>query len=179
MKNEQKKALRQLIKKQLINISFEEKLQLSAVLFSKLEQNVVFQQAKTVMLYWSMEDEVHTHDFIQKWAKEKEIILPVVNGDKLLLKRFTGMQSMKTGEKYGIQEPQGEDFTDFNAIDLVIVPGVAFDKAKNRMGHGKGYYDRLLPDLKAYKIALCYNFQLVDEVPAEIHDIKMDEIITD
>jgi len=126
-----------------------------------------------------MQDEVHTHDFIKKWAKDKDIILPVVNGDKLHLKRFTGTQAMLTGEKYGIQEPDGEEYTDFNAIDLVIVPGVAFDKAKNRMGRGKGYYDGLLPKLKAYKIALCFNFQMVDEVPTELHDIKMDEIIID
>ncbi|MCX6232219.1 MAG: 5-formyltetrahydrofolate cyclo-ligase [Bacteroidetes bacterium] len=179
MINEQKKALRQFIKKLLRSIAYEEKLQRSSVLFSKLEQHVVFQQAKTVMLYWSMEDEVQTHDFINKWAKDKEIILPVVRGDKLHLKKFSSAQSLIIGEKYGIQEPDGENFTDFNAIDLVIVPGVAFDKAKNRMGHGKGYYDGLLPYLRAYKIALCFNFQLVDEVPAELHDIKMDEIIAE
>jgi 5-formyltetrahydrofolate cyclo-ligase len=179
MINEEKKALRQLIKQRLTSIGYDETLQRSGVLFSKLEQHAVFQQAQTVMLYWSMKGEVHTHDFAIKWAKDKEIILPVVRGDKLHLKKFTGTQSLIVGEKYGIQEPDGENFTDLGAIDLVIVPGVAFDKAKNRMGHGKGYYDGLLPNLRAYKIALCFNFQMVDEVPTETHDIKMDEIITD
>jgi len=174
MINEQKKALRRLIKERKAVISYEEKQQRSAVLFSKLEQHTVFQQAKYVMLYWSMPDEVHTHDFINKWAKEKEIILPGVNGNILLLKRFTGMQSMKTGEKYGIQEPQGEDFTDFDAIDLVIVPGVAFDTAKNRLGPCKGYYDGLLTKLKAYQIAWCFNFQLLQAFAIEPHAGKVD-----
>ena len=73
----------------------------------------------------------------------------------------------------------GALFTDYATIDLVIVPGVAFDRDGNRLGRGKGYYDRLLPRIpSAYKVGICFPFQIIEEVPAEPFDIRMDEIIT-
>ena len=80
---------------------------------------------------------------------------------------------------YGIEEPTGEAFTDYAAIDFIVVPGVAFDAKGNRLGRGKGYYDRLLPRIPtAYKAGICFPFQLVEEVPAESFDVRMDIIIT-
>ena len=80
---------------------------------------------------------------------------------------------------YGIAEPTGEIFTDYAAIEFIVVPGVAFDAKGNRLGRGKGYYDRLLPRIpSAYKAGICFPFQLVEEVPAESFDIRMDIIIT-
>ena len=79
----------------------------------------------------------------------------------------------------GIEEPTGTLFTDYAAIDFIAVPGVAFDRNGNRLGRGKGYYDRLLPRIpSAYKAGICFPFQLVEEVPAEPFDIRMDEVIT-
>ena len=73
----------------------------------------------------------------------------------------------------------GELFTNYALIDLIVVPGVAFDTKGNRLGRGKGYYDRLLPHIpSAYKAGICFPFQIVEEVPAESFDILMDEIIT-
>ncbi len=177
MIDEQKKQIRKEIKQLKANLSFDKKIERSAIIFSKLETNIFFQNAKCVMLYWSMEDEVQTHDFVIKWAHEKEIILPSVQNDILVLKKFDGIQSLKKGEKFGIHEPDGEDFEDFEKIDVIIVPGIAFDKANNRMGRGKAYYDGLLTKLSAYKIAVCFDFQVIDNVPTDKHDIKMDEII--
>ena len=179
MIDEQKKQIRREIKQLKDCISPEEKLKRSVVILSKLEKNRTFQNASCVMLYWSMEDEVQTHDFVIKWAAHKEIILPSVQNDVLALRKFEGIQRLKTGEKYGIQEPEGEDFIDIDRIDVVIVPGIAFDKENNRMGRGKAYYDRLLNKLKAYKIAVCFDFQLIENVPVDEYDVKMDEVITD
>lgn len=179
MINELKNQIRRQIRFLKNNISFEEKKIKSAKIFDKLEQNPVFKNSYCVLFYWAMQDEVQTQDFILKYAEKKQIILPSVKEDILILKQFNGIDSLKTGEKYGIQEPDGEAFTDYNKIDLVIVPGIAFDKAKNRMGRGKAYYDALLPKLNAYKIAVCFDFQLIENVPVDEHDIKMDEIITD
>ncbi len=175
----QKKQIRKDIKQLKTAISLEEKLQRSKIIFLKLEQNKFFQQASCVMLYWSMNDEVQTHDFVIKWAAFKQIILPSVQNDELVLRKFNGMQSLKTGEKYGIQEPEGEDFDDFAKIDVVIVPGVAFDKSNNRLGRGKAYYDKLLNKMNAYKIAVGFDFQMIDHVPVDEYDVKMDEVITD
>lgn len=150
----------------------------SAEIVAALEAHPAFRAANTILLYHSLKDEVDTHAFIRKWSREKRILLPVVTGDDLELRLYTGPEDLTVGA-YGIEEPTGALFTDYSAIDLIVVPGVAFDRDGNRLGRGKGYYDRLLPRIpSAYKIGICFPFQVVDEVPAEPFDIRMDEIIT-
>lgn len=147
-------------------------------MLAQLEAHPAFGQAQTVLLYHSLKDEVHTHAFIEKWSKRKKIILPVVAGDVLELRLYTGPDDLKVGA-YGIAEPTGELFTDYAAIDLAVIPGVAFDSQRHRLGRGKGYYDKLLPLLpSASKAGICFPFQLVEEVPAEPFDVCMDFIIT-
>lgn len=143
-----------------------------------LEAHPAFRQAQTVLLYHSLKDEVQTHAFIEKWSKRKRIILPVVAGDVLELRVYTGPDDLRRGS-YGIEEPVGQAFTDYAAIDLAVIPGVAFDREGHRLGRGKGYYDKLLPLLpSALKVGLCFPFQLLEEVPAEPFDICMDLVIT-
>lgn len=142
-----------------------------------LENHPAFQAAQTVLLYHSLNDEVNTHSFIQKWSNRKRILLPVVKDNDLELCVYTGPEDLKTG-KFGIKEPIGVPFTDYASIDIAIIPGVAFDHKGNRLGRGKGYYDRLLRYIPAYKVGICFPFQLIEEVPAEEFDIRMDIIIT-
>lgn len=150
----------------------------SAKILAALEAHPAFRAAKTVLLYYSLKDEVDTHAFVRKWSNQKQILLPVVVGDDLELRLYTGPEGMQISS-YGIEEPVGEAFTDYDSIDLIVVPGVAFDQKGNRLGRGKGYYDRLLPQIpSAYKAGICFPFQLVEEVPAEPHDVCMDIIIT-
>lgn len=150
----------------------------SAEILAALEAHPAFRAAHTVLLYHSLKDEVDTHDFIRKWSGEKQILLPVVVGDDLELRIYTCPEDLAVGA-YGIEEPTGEVFTDYDTIDFIAVPGVAFDRNGNRLGRGKGYYDRLLPRITtAYKAGICFPFQIVEEVPAEPLDIRMDEIIT-
>ncbi|MDA3778950.1 MAG: 5-formyltetrahydrofolate cyclo-ligase, partial [Bacteroidales bacterium] len=78
-----------------------------------------------------------------------------------------------------ILEPIGETFTDYNSIDIIVVPGVAFDDNMNRLGRGKAYYDKLLHNCKAKKIGICFNFQIINKVPVDKHDITMDLVISD
>ena len=108
----------------------------------------------------------------------KTILLPRVTGEGTMeLHRYNGPKDMQTGA-YGIMEPTGQLFTDYADIDLAIVPGVAFDHDGNRMGRGKGYYDRLLPKLaNTYKIGICLPFQLVEKIPTDEHDVRMDEVL--
>lgn len=150
----------------------------SVNILAAFEAHPAFRAANTVLLYHSLKDEVDTHEFIKKWSSEKRILLPVVKGDDLELRIYTGPQDMKTGA-YGIEEPIGETFTDYAEIDFIAVPGVAFDREGNRLGRGKGYYDRLLPRIpSAFKAGICFPFQLIDKVPTEPFDICMDIIIT-
>lgn len=85
---------------------------------------------------------------------------------------------------YGIMEPEGPAFTAYDDIDLIIIPGVAFDVKHNRLGRGKGYYDRFLQQMQqmrqthAYKIGVCFSHQLVDSIPVTAYDIPMDEVVS-
>lgn len=124
-----------------------------------------------------MEDEVYTHDFIEQWSKTKTILLPVVVGDSLELRVYSNQDQLIAGT-YGILEPAGQPFTAYQEIDLAIVPGVAFDHSGNRLGRGKGYYDKLLPLIDAPKVGICFPFQLLDNVPGESFDIGMDKVIS-
>ena len=145
-------------------------------IWQQITEGPAFKRANTVLLYWSLNNEVSTHQFIEEWSQQKTILLPVVNGDDLDLKVFERTSLMKTGA-YGILEPQGTLWTDYDAIDLCIVPGVAFDKEGNRMGHGKGYYDRLLCKIKGAKYGICYSTQLVESIPTDPWDEKMTKVI--
>lgn len=174
---ERKRQLRKQIAQDKTRYCNSELKDLSADILTRLEMHPAFQKATTVLLYHSLKDEVQTHSFIEKWSGEKRIILPVVVGDELELRLYTGPQDLAVGA-YGISEPTGEIFTDYESIDLAIVPGVAFDTAGHRLGRGKGYYDRLLPHIEAFKIGICFPFQLIEEVPAEPFDICMNTIIT-
>ena len=131
------------------------------------------------MLYYSLPDEVCTHTLVDSLLMSgKTILLPRVTGESTMqLRRYTGPRDLAAGA-YGIMEPTGDAFDDYPSVDLAVVPGVAFDRSGNRMGRGKGYYDRFLPMLKrAYKIGVCFPFQMVDSLPTDGHDVRMDEVI--
>ncbi|MCU4177141.1 5-formyltetrahydrofolate cyclo-ligase [Carboxylicivirga sp. N1Y90] len=173
-----KKELRRAIKaiKQLK--SKEEKLGQSISICKQLLSNSIYQEAKNILFYWAMADEVETQTFISDQYQLKSIYLPVIRGEDLDMVLFEGEDKLIPGPKYGIPEPSGERLLDESIIDLVIVPGVAFDSENNRMGRGAGYYDRILNRLpNAKKIALAFDFQMVEEVPTEPHDIRMDSVI--
>ena len=108
----------------------------------------------------------------------KHILLPRVTGEGTMeLRRYTGPSDLAQGA-YNIMEPTGEVFDNYTDIDIAVIPGVAFDKDGNRMGRGKGYYDRLLPKLaNTYKIGICLPFQLVEKIPTDEHDVRMDEVL--
>ncbi|MBP5649552.1 MAG: 5-formyltetrahydrofolate cyclo-ligase [Bacteroidales bacterium] len=114
---------------------------------------------------------MQTQDFIEKWRQHKRIILPTVVGDDIIPVELTPDTDFAVGD-FNILEPQNVAYT--GGYDLIIVPGVAFDRQGNRMGRGRGYYDRFLcqhRDVK--KIGICFDFQLVDSVPVEENDIPM------
>ncbi|MDR1699166.1 MAG: 5-formyltetrahydrofolate cyclo-ligase [Prevotellaceae bacterium] len=165
------------IKNQLCHFPQAEKIRQSDAVQRELEQMPAFAQAKTVLLFWSLPDEVCTHRLIEKWAETKTILLPVVTGEELHLRKFCSADTMTCG-CFNIQEPAVENFTDFDRIDVAIIPALAFDKNGVRLGRGKGFYDRLLLRIKAPKIGICFDFQLLEKLPADAWDVKMDDVIT-
>lgn len=175
---EEKKKIRLLVKQLKTEISEVEKVKQSEQIFKIIEATTEFKKANTVVLYWSMPDEVKTHTFIEKWWKHKTILLPVVNGSKLDFKMYKGKEALMPGEQFNIAEPSGEKYENLKAVDLIIVPGVAFDLENNRMGRGKGFYDKFLSQSLAYKMGICFKCQLFTLVPTQKHDIKMDRVIS-
>jgi 5-formyltetrahydrofolate cyclo-ligase len=172
----EKSMIRHKIRSQKKELTDEQKTEAAEKIFEKIEQMPDFQRAKTLMMYWSTSREVPTHNFIDKWSKEKKILLPVVVGRMMVLKEFKGRENL-TRSELGIWEPQAQE-TYLEEIDLAIIPGSAFDRKKRRMGRGRGYYDHYLKQKKIKKWGIGYDFQLVDTVPVVEHDIKMNKIIT-
>lgn len=147
---------------------------------SQVELLPQFIAADTVLLYWSMEDEVQTHQFVERWYRQKTLLLPCVDGDDLRLRQYTGPQCLKAGEQFGIGEPTGPEYTDLDHVQLIVVPGVAFDRMGNRMGRGRGFYDRLLKSTpNAYKVGVAFDFQILDTIPTESFDVPMNKVVSE
>lgn len=175
-----KKELRRQIRAAKALVTFDEKLERSQTVMKQVERLPQFAKADTILLYWSMDDEVQTHDFVNNWYTEKTVLLPCVDGDDLKLRQYTGAECLRAGEQFGIDEPVGPEFTELDRVQMIVVPGVAFDHQCNRMGRGRGFYDRLLKSTpNAFKVGVAFDFQLVDEVPVEAFDVKMDCVVAE
>lgn len=146
--------------------------------FNRLEQSAAFMMADTVLIYHSLPDELSTIAFLNKWSGTKRFYLPRVNGVNLDLLPYAGEDALVTGA-YAIREPEGDEAVSIDEIDLVVVPGVAYDRAGNRVGRGKGFYDRLLRSCRATMVGIGYDFQLVDQIDTEPHDVAVDIVITE
>lgn len=164
-----------LLKKQFSPEILKEK---SDEVMSVLEITGVFQDAKHILIYNNMADEVATLEFIKKWENEKSFYLPVTYKEKIAFRKYHSSTKL-TESNYGIFEPIGDDIRDYSFVNLIIVPGVAFDRKMNRLGRGKGYYDKFLPQIKAPKVGICFDFQLLDAIPTDDQDIKMDYIVSE
>ena len=174
-----KNSLRKEVRTRKKQFSTEELIKESRPLIQRVLNHPRLQSAKTVFLYNSLPDEVSTHDLIKQLHNEgMTILLPVVISDtEMELRLYRNPNSFETSS-YGILEPIGEAFTDFSSIEFALIPGMAFDKERNRLGRGKGYYDRFLPLLtNAYKVGICFPFQFLPNIPTEETDIKVDECI--
>lgn len=153
-----------------------ERMSAAEEVFSRLEQTAAFLMADRILMYHSLPDELHTHSFLGKWGKRKRFFLPRVNGVNLEILPYD--ESRLELGSFHIEEPTGDRTVDPSEIELVVVPAVAYDRKGNRLGRGKGFYDRLLKSTKATKIGVGYEFQLVDDLPVEPHDVAMDIVIT-
>lgn len=172
-----KQRLRQTVRQMKRNLTPDERESFSQRICSAIESLPGFDRVTHLMLYHPLPDEVDTRPLLAKWAETKQLYLPVVTGDDIVIAPYRA-GAVKQGA-FGIWEPDHATATAPSIIEWIVVPGVAFDREMNRLGRGKGFYDRLLRKTPARKIGICYGLQLLDEIPAEPHDIKMDLIITE
>jgi 5-formyltetrahydrofolate cyclo-ligase len=174
-----KESLRKTIQTKKKNYTSEQLVCFSQAILERIEHHPKFVNADYVLMYYSLPDEVQTHEFIDKWCSHKHILLPVVLDDYLQLRIYSGKNNLRKGA-FNIYEPSNVPFTDYKLIDLAIIPGVSFDIKGNRLGRGKGYYDRLLERLSQYnifKMGVCFDFQKYPDIPHESYDIVMDTVI--
>lgn len=169
--------IRREIKAQKKQLSDEDKTSAAEKAFAHLEKTADFLLADKILIYYSLPDELPTHSFIRKWCDKKLFYLPRVNGDDLEILPYD--ESRLSVGSFNIEEPTGDETASVSDMELIIVPAVAFDRSGNRVGRGKGYYDRLLSRCQVRKIGIAYGFQLVDSIDAEPHDVRVDSVITD
>ena len=174
-----KKDLRKQVRAAKARYTAEELVGQSDPLIRQVLAHPQLQTAQTVLLYNSMADEVATHNLISHLAlMGKTVLLPVVISEtEMEIRRYTGPESLRISS-YGILEPTGEPFTQYENIDFALIPGMAFDADGNRLGRGKGYYDRFLPLMtRSRKVGICFPFQFLQHIPTEPTDMSMDEVI--
>ncbi len=178
-----KEQIRKVVLSKRNALSHQEIKEKSKSIAEKLFAQPEFTEARTVCLYISFGSEVKTEAIIEECAlRSKKIVIPSMVGmsGELVAAEFLGFEKLRK-TFFGIMEPYPVQQVSLDNIDLVVAPGVAFDKDHNRVGFGKGYYDRflakLLPGIP--KIALAFDLQIVEPFKAEETDVRMTKIITE
>ncbi len=147
-------------------------------IFGAVERMAAFRAARCVALYCALPDEPATRSTIERWkAMGRRVVVPRVEGDAMRF--FDWDPGQLAAGAFGIEEPAaGAVCCPPGAIDLVAVPGVAFTAAGDRLGRGRGYYDRYLsqPAFRGFKVGVCYAHQLTETLPVEPHDVRMDAV---
>ncbi len=160
----------------------DERAQASRELCRRVEERPVWQHAHAVMLFASMTGEPDVWPLIHRaLAAGKNVILPrFVARDRIYEAcRIADLQADLRSGHFGILEPQPAcPVFALNRLDLVLVPGVGFTRSGWRLGRGKGYYDRLLASVRGLKCGIAFDWQVVGELPAEPHDIRLNCILT-
>ncbi len=178
-----KNILREKVLNQRSGISEVEWLKKSDQIIQLLEKTDFYKKAETVHTYISMNDrrEVCTDSLIEILLKDnKKVVVPKTNfSDTSLTHSELGSLTDLYKNKWGVREPENVKPVDIDEIDLVIVPMAAADKKGNRLGYGKGFYDRFLARLHATKVGLIFEAFLFDEIPVESFDEKLDVIISE
>lgn len=176
-----KKELRLQMKRRNLALTAERRAEAAERIFARVEACGAFAAAGCVAVYCALPDEPPTREVLARWAAAgKRLVVPRVEGDTMRF--FDYDPATLVCGAFGIAEP-GPDarLCEPSEIDFVLVPGTAFTAEGGRMGRGRGYYDKYLaqPGMHAVKAGMCYRHQLVCALPAEPHDIFMDQIITD
>lgn len=179
-----KKAIRKLIEDRRASLDEGDKRIMDENIFSRLIDHNLFKDAKSIFIYVSFDGEIDTHNIIEYALKEGKVVcVPKIftKAEGMHLMKIDSLLSLTPGY-YGILEPPAEsERMTLDEIDLIIMPGVAFDVNGGRVGYGGGFYDRLLAgrNIQSAKIALAYRFQVFDKVPSDKWDEKIDIIITE
>lgn len=141
----------------------------------------LFRDARCLALYSAIHNEVSTDEIVgQALDSDKSLVFPRVNGEALEFVAIESPTELISGA-FGVKEPKGCNVIPVEKVDLIVVPGVAFDQKGHRLGYGRGYYDRALAKCQSpcLKVGFAYDFQLVEELPATDYDETLSMLITE
>ena len=144
-------------------------------------QSELYKNAQQIMVYLPLGNETDPSDIIAAaFCDGKRLVLPVTNPQtNEITPCVYEKDTVLVKGAFSVTEPNETIPADMSKTDVVLVPGIAFDKFGNRVGFGKGCYDRLLKNTTAVKVGLCYDYQICPQIPADEHDVKMDYLITE
>ena len=140
--------------------------------------------AQNIMIFTDMKNEVRITKLIELYPEKNFFISKIVNSKNREMKINKYNENELVLHKFGYYESSSDDFYDEKILDIVVVPALAFDSSKNRIGFGGGYYDTFLNKVRGKNkntlfIGVCYDFQMIEEVPIEGHDITLDLVINE
>lgn len=142
------------------------------------------ENAQNIMIFMDMKTEVKITKLLELYPKKNFFISKITNSKNREMKINKYNKNELILHKFGYYESSSNDFYDEEILDVVIVPALAFDSKKNRIGFGGGYYDTFLEKVrqknnKALFIGVCYDFQIIDSVPTEKHDVTLDFVVSE
>lgn len=176
-----KEGLRRLFREKRSALSAETRAEASTQIVDHLVAQEAFQESMGIGAYWSLEEEVDTRALIEKcFEMGKRVYLPRVNKEETRLEfcLFLGDVADLRPGPFQIQEPTTPE-SPSESIDLIVVPGLAFDMRGHRLGYGAGYYDRFLANKQAHLAGVAFDIQTIDILPVGDHDVAVDMVVTE
>ena len=178
----EKDKIRKEILKKRNNLSYEEVEKKSSLIIKNLEKFI--KNAENVMIFMDMKNEVRITKLMELYPEKNFFISKITDSKNREMKISKYNENELVLHKFGYYESSSNDFYDEKILDIVIVPAIAFDFGKNRIGFGGGYYDTFLKKVreknkKVLFIGVCYNFQIIKNVPIEEHDIVLDLVVNE
>lgn len=175
-----KKEIREYIKEKKLNYPIEYLEKNSNIIINKLLKTREYKSCHTLFTYVSYNQEVITTNLIKETLGWKKVAVPRIDDDKMQFYYIDSLEDLRVGG-LGILEATNSELAIPKDNDLFIVPGLAFDEKKNRIGYGKGYYDKYFLEysqVNFHKIALAFDFQILSKIAVDDYDVKLDNIIS-
>ena len=160
-----------------IRKNIKDKEKQNDIIFNKIINLEEYKQSNLILIYISLKNEVDTIELIKYGLKEgKQLAVPKCEGNDMVFYYINSLEDLQEGN-FGILEPKTNKIVKNFNNSICIIPGLAFDKQNNRIGYGRGFYDRFLKNYHGIKIGLTYKECVCDKIDADENDIKMDKVI--
>ncbi|MFA5821151.1 MAG: 5-formyltetrahydrofolate cyclo-ligase [Candidatus Gracilibacteria bacterium] len=172
-----KNEIRRQILKRRLSLSKKSLATKSKIICQKLKKLPKFKKARNILFYFPVQNEVDILPILKQSLKTKIVLLPYIVNKQIKPRRIRSLNDLETGPFQIPQPKKSCPVVEVSTVDLVLVPAIAFDDLKHRIGFGFGYYDKLLKKLNCPKIGLAYDFQIIENMPRAAHDQQVDFVV--